>query len=72
MRKKDKAAVQKERLIVVDFKALLHWKCGDKYSARTKGLKVDELKALWEEVKDQDTLDAVIPSILEETKYSRG
>jgi hypothetical protein len=34
-----KAVLQKERLLVADFKVLLHWKLGDEFSLRTKGLK---------------------------------
>jgi hypothetical protein len=63
---KAKAVLPKERLAVVDFKVLLCWKLADEFSSRTKGLKVDGLKALWEEMKDTDIPDVVVPSIPEE------
>ncbi len=56
----------KERLVFADFKVLLCWKLGDEVSSRTKGLKVDGLKALWEETKDKDIPDVVVRSIPEE------
>jgi hypothetical protein len=63
---KAKAVLPKERLVVADFKVLLCWKLGDKLSLSTKGLKVNGLKALWEEMKDKVIPNVLVPSIPEE------
>jgi hypothetical protein len=41
--------------------ALLKWKLGNEYKTRTQGIKVDELRKVWDTEKDQDMEDIDLP-----------
>jgi hypothetical protein len=55
------ALLSKEKPTVKDYQDMLRWNLGDDYSRRTKGLKVAQLKELWETVKDSTILDISLP-----------
>lgn len=71
---KVKAALQKQRMVVANFKALLYWKVSNELSSRTKGIKVDGLKVsvLWEDVKETMIPDVVLPIFSEESTFPKA
>jgi len=54
-------AINKLRLLVSDLKDLLHWKLADEFSNTTKGMKVQQLRALQEVHKDDVVADIIVP-----------
>jgi len=51
----------KEHLLADDYKHLLRWKLGKGYSSTTSGMKVAQLKQLWEVWKDMEVVDIELP-----------
>jgi hypothetical protein len=58
---KAKELLNKERLVVADYKNLLRWKLGDEYSEATKNMRAEQLKQLWEAKKDMLLNDTELP-----------
>ncbi len=58
---KAKALLNKEWLVVADYKNLLRWKLGDEYSEATKNMRAEQLKQLWEAKKDIEINDIDLP-----------
>jgi hypothetical protein len=58
---KGKQMIVEEWLLADDYKHLLKWKLGEAYSLLTSGMKIAQLKQLWEFWKDTEVPDIELP-----------